>query len=134
MTMDEIKARKAEIETEMSAEEITEERLAELEVEVDSLNSKERAIIEAAEARKKLEEAVKSKGIEKEIETKEIKKMVDYRSAFLKNLQGKELDVEERQAVNASAAIPTETMDMVIGKLEGSPIFNASQTVRIPFF
>ena len=134
MLMDEIQARKAEIKTEMESEGITEERLAELETEVDTLNAEERSIIEAAEERKALEETVKTASCEEiKIEnTEETTMSVDYRSAFLKKLQGKELTEEERGAVTATAAIPTETMNKIVGILEGSPIYNAIDVTFIP--
>lgn len=56
----------------------------------------------------------------------------EYRSAFLRNLQGKELTVEERAAVTATAAIPTQTMNQIIGKLELSPMISAVTTTYIP--
>ena len=56
---------------------------------------------------------------------------VEYRNAWLKNLQGKELDVEERAAIDATAVIPTETMNSIIGKLELNPIINAVDVTHI---
>ena len=50
---------------------------------------------------------------------------MEYRNAYLKRLQGKELDAEERAAVTASAAIPTITMNKIIGVLELTPIIAA---------
>ena len=57
---------------------------------------------------------------------------VEYREAFLKNLQGKELDAEERAAVTASAAIPTVTMNKIIGILENVPLVAAVDMTYIP--
>lgn len=45
------------------------------------------------------------------------KPITAYRSAWLKNLQGKDLTAQERAAVTASAAIPTETMNMIVHRL-----------------
>lgn len=56
----------------------------------------------------------------------------EYREAWLKKLMGKELSVEERDAISASAAIPTETMNMVIHKLELNPIIAAVDVSYIP--
>ena len=56
----------------------------------------------------------------------------EYRNAWLKKLMGKELDVEERDAMTASSAIPTETMNMVIHKLELNPIIKAVDVSYIP--
>jgi len=57
---------------------------------------------------------------------------VEYRNAFLKNLQGKELTAEERAAVTATAAIPTETANKIWGKMELYPILDAIDVMHIP--
>lgn len=56
----------------------------------------------------------------------------EYRSAWLKNLQGKPLDAEERAAVTASAAIPTQTMNRIIHRLELTPMIAAVDVTYIP--
>ena len=56
----------------------------------------------------------------------------EYRSAWLKKLMGKELDIEERDAMTASSAIPTETMNMIVHKLELNPIIAAIDVSYIP--
>lgn len=57
----------------------------------------------------------------------------EYRVAFLKNLQGKELTAEERNAVNAAGAvIPTQTMNEIIHKLENNPLIAAVDVSNIP--
>lgn len=57
----------------------------------------------------------------------------EYRVAFLKNLQGKELTAEERTAVNAAGAvIPTQTMNEIIHKLENNPLIAAVDVSNIP--
>ena len=57
----------------------------------------------------------------------------EYREAFLKNLQGKELTAEERTAVAAAAAvIPTVTMNEIIHKLELNPLISAVDITNIP--
>lgn len=56
----------------------------------------------------------------------------EYREAFLKNLQGKELTAEERAAVVATAAIPTETANKIWGKMQLYPILNAIDVMHIP--
>ena len=56
----------------------------------------------------------------------------EYRSAWLKNLQGKALDAEERAAVTASAAIPTQTMNRIIHRLELTPMIAAVDVTYIP--
>ena len=57
----------------------------------------------------------------------------EYRVAFLKNLQGKELTAEERTAINAAGAvIPTITMNEIIHKLELNPMIGAVDVSNIP--
>lgn len=56
----------------------------------------------------------------------------EYRSAWLKNLQGKPMDAEERAAVTASAAIPTQTMNRIIHRLELTPMIAAVDVTYIP--
>lgn len=56
----------------------------------------------------------------------------EYRSGWLKQLQGKSLTSEERAAVTASKAIPTETMNMIVHRLELVPIISAVDTTYIP--
>jgi len=62
---------------------------------------------------------------------KEIKEMeertfapetMEYRDAYMKNLMGKPLDAEERAAITATVAIPTQTMNSIIEKLEQTSI------------
>ena len=57
---------------------------------------------------------------------------MEYREAFLKNLMGMELDVEERAAVSASAAIPTETMNLIVSAFEQSPLLRRVTILNIP--
>ena len=56
----------------------------------------------------------------------------EYRSGWLKSLQGKPLTAEERTAVSASAAIPQETVNKIWGKMELYPLFNAVDVMHIP--
>ena len=57
----------------------------------------------------------------------------EYRDAFLRNLQHKELTVEERTAlVHGDYAIPQETANKIWGKLELYPILNAIDVMHIP--
>ena len=56
----------------------------------------------------------------------------EYRSAWLRNLQGRELNAEERTAVAASSAIPTQTMNMIVGRLKLNPLLNAIDMMHIP--
>ena len=56
----------------------------------------------------------------------------EYRTAWLKNLQGKPLDAEERAAVTATAAIPTQTMDRIVATMDLAPMIAAVDVTYIP--
>ncbi len=61
----------------------------------------------------------------------------EYRSAFLKNLQGKTLTDVETKAFNATAvsapgAIPTETVKKIYGRMADSPLIAAVNLMFIP--
>lgn len=56
----------------------------------------------------------------------------EYRNAWLKNLQGKELTAEERAAVTAGYTIPQETANLIKGKMELYPLLNAVDVMHIP--
>ena len=56
----------------------------------------------------------------------------EYRSAWLRNLQGRDLSAEERAAVTATAAIPTTTMNKIIARMELTPIIQAVDVTYIP--
>ena len=89
----------------------------------------------AAEERKVEEEVAQMSGqkiIEEEKRMSYEVNTPEYRDAFLRNLQGKELTMEERAAVTAGAAIPTETANKIWGKLELYPILNAIDIMHIP--
>lgn len=139
MRIDEIRQRKEEIrslvngEVEYDVDAITEE--------LRSLNAEENEILERNKKEMELRNAITAEVaptiIEKEnVEMTENRTFavdtVEYRNAFLKNLQGKELTVEERSAVTASAAIPTQTMNEIVHKLELAPIINAVDVTYIP--
>jgi len=81
---------------------------------------------EAGKTIRKFEEPVKEETKMFELDSKE------YRSAFLKKLQGKPLTAEERTAVTATAAIPTETMNQIVHKLEENPLIAAVDLTHIP--
>ena len=56
----------------------------------------------------------------------------EYREAYLLNLQGRELTAEQRAAVSASGAIPTQTMNQIISYLETNPILSRIDMTYIP--
>ena len=109
-----------------------EARVSEMEA-IKAEMDKRRADAEEAEAR--AQEAAKKDGEKIDVEVKKMSFAVnspEYREAFLKNLQGKELTAEERAAVTATAAIPTETANKIWGKMELYPILNAIDVMHIP--
>ena len=57
---------------------------------------------------------------------------VEYREAWLKNLMGKQLDAEERTAITGTDAIPTETLNKVIVKLEENPVIGKVDLMQFP--
>lgn len=56
----------------------------------------------------------------------------EYREAFMKKLMGRELDAEERAAMSASAAIPTETLNLIIERLQENPLLGRITMLNIP--
>ena len=109
-----------------------EARVSEMEA-IKAEMDKRRADAEEAEAR--AQEAAQKDGEKIDVEVKKMNFAVnspEYREAFLKNLQGKELTAEERNAVTATAAIPTETANKIWGKMELYPILNAIDVMHIP--
>ena len=140
MNPEQLQARLAELTEETSAEkrgaldeDALEERITEMEAIRKELDARKAA---AAEEARKAEEMAEKPG--KKIIKEEDKRMSyeinspEYRDAFLRNLQGKELNAEERAAVTATAAIPTETANKIWGKMELYPILNAIDVMHIP--
>ena len=57
----------------------------------------------------------------------------EYRSAWLKHLQGREISAEERGALsNGNYVIPQETLNKVYGAMELYPLLNAVDVMHIP--
>ena len=139
MTMQDVEARLSAIESEIEAAN-----------EVEAVNTLAEEKRNLLDRKAELKDLAERKADAKAIESREITgnkieentKMeekrtfaidsVEYRDAFLKKLQGKELDVEERDAVTATAAIPTITMNKIIGILERSPLVAAVDITYIP--
>lgn len=110
-----------------------EARISEMEEIKAELEARRAAAAE--EARKAAEAA----GMTGEKIVKEDKRMnwditsPEYRDAWLKNLQHKDLTAEERTALaNGDYAIPQETANKVWGKAELYPLFNAVDVMHIP--
>ena len=142
---------------ELTADELIERRSAigaELdapEADLDALEAEVRAINEELETRKIAEQkkaevrqaiANGEKPVEKIKEFKETKTMeektftpdtVEYRDAYLKQLMGKPMSMEERTALTVAAnVIPTETLNKIYGKLEESPLIKEVDVLHIP--
>ena len=123
MNVEQLEARQTELagmDTEGVATEELEERANELEAIKAELNAREQAAKEAEEKRQEVAESrldpvIKEfKMEEKKMENRFAVNSPEYRDAFLRNLQGKELTAEERDAVTATAAIPTQTMNEIV--------------------
>lgn len=139
--IDDIETRLSAIATEIDAEGADVKALAE---ETDALMEERQKLLDEIEVRKatlakvaslpekELKPVVENK--EKEMDEKRTFAVdsAEYREAWLKKLQGKELTIEERDAMTASSAIPTETMNMIVGKLELNPIIAAVDVSYIP--
>lgn len=141
MRIDEINTRLAAIQDEVDT--ATGEALTALESEVETLTAERQQILDEAQTRQQLRKNIAA-GIvpgtiienNEEENTMENRTFAinsaEYREAFLMGLQGKELNAEQRAAVTASAAIPTQTMDKIVHKLELAPIINAVDVTYIP--
>ena len=139
--INEIETRLSAIASEIETEGADVNALAE---ETDVLMEERQKLLEEIETRKatlakvaslpakELEPVIDNKENEMEEKRSFAVDSAEYREAWLKKLMGKELDVEERDAITASAAIPTETMNMVIHKLELNPIIAAVDVSYIP--
>ena len=139
MNVEQLEARQAEIagmDTEGATTEELEERANELEAIKAELEAREAAAAKAEEIRQEVAESrvdpvVKEFKMEEKTMNYEVNSP-EFRTAFLKNLQGKELTAEERAAVTATAAIPTQTMNQIVGALELNPMIAAVDLTQIP--
>ena len=116
------------------------DNVEEIDKEVDALTERKRMLKEEINTKKEL----RNKILNNEVETEEIEKpqgekrmtlnkenyltSKEYRHAFLKNLQGKELTVEERAVLTmggADAVIPTDLQADILKKVKDyAPILN----------
>lgn len=135
--LEEIDARLAAILTELEKDGAD---LDALQSEVTSLKAERKQIFEAGERRAKIMEEIRAGGgtvirtfPNQNPETRKFTPDTEeYRNAWLKNLQGKPLDAEERAAVTASAVIPTQTMNQIISTLDLNPMIAAIDVTYIP--
>lgn len=138
---EQLEARKAELLNELQTPEMRDAMNAD---DMEARKAEILAIDAELDARKAAaaEEEARSKELAGQTGTKivtEVKKMnfevnsPEYRDAWLKNLQHKELTAEERAALsNGGYAIPQETANQIWGKAELYPLFNAIDVMHIP--
>ena len=128
MNLKEIRSKLASLTEELKDESITAERLTAIETEMRSLKAQEKACTEAAEKRQKLLGEIAA-GAGESIENGQPQQRnnvladdspiaaPEYRNAYLKRLQGKELSAMEERAMTTVSgsvgnAIPTQTANM----------------------
>ena len=152
MTLEEIKNKLQEIIDKLSSDEnLNEEEIQELENKANELEEEKKALITQAEKRKNTLDKIKrgisgvtiekigdgKDGKNKMNEERDILKSTEYRSAFLKNLQGRKLTESEQRAMTSATAsvgavIPTITQDLVMEKLEEcAPLLNEIELMRV---
>ena len=140
MSVEQLEARQADIagmDTESAATEELEARANELEAIKAELEARAAAAAKAEEERQHVAESREAVIKEFKMEDKKMENRFEvnspeFREAFLKNLQGKDLTAEERSAVTATAAIPTQTMNQIVGALELNPLLAAVDLTQIP--
>lgn len=141
MRIDEINTRLAAIADEI--DNATGDALTAMETEVRDLIDERKQILGEVQKRQQLRNDIaagKITGpvIEKKEEDKKMENRTfdvgsaEYREAYLLNLQGRELTAEQRAAVSASAAIPTQTLNRIEAYLEESPILSRVDMTYIP--
>lgn len=149
MNYDEIQKELKQIEERLSSDEdISEDDMKSLEERVEQLETEKKSLVSKAEKRRETLEKIKRGAIgdkkeeykegEKEMsEERKILENAEYRTAFLKKLQGKKLtDAEERTMTSAAnsvgTAIPTVTQNLIMEKLEQyAPLLNEIELLRV---
>ena len=141
MRLDEINTRLAAIQDEIDA--AHGEALTALETEVEALTAERQQIMDEVQTRQQLRDNIAA-GIvsgtiienHEEEHTMENRSFTidsaEYREAYLMNLQGRELNAEQRVAVTATAAVPTQTLNQIFRYLEESPILSRIDMTYIP--
>lgn len=139
MRIDDINERLAAITGELDG--ASGEALTALETEVAELTEERQRILDEVQTRQRLRNDIAAGNVTGEIiENQEETPMertfapnsVEYREAYLLNLQGRELTAEQRTAVSASAVIPTQTLNSIMSYLEESPILSRVDMTYIP--
>lgn len=149
MTLEEVKKKLEEILTKLEGnEDLSEEEITALEKEAEKLEEEKKSLIAKAEKRSLTLKKIK-RGLGEEVEineNKESEKMnqeedvrnsKEYRSAFLKKLQRKELTDEEERALttgtsSVGAVIPTITQNLIIEKVfQNAPLLEEITLLRV---
>ena len=126
----------------MDTEGVATEELEARVTEIEAINDELQARANAAAKAEELRQQIAAENIKPIKEFTEERKMeenrfavnsAEYREAWLKDLQGKDLTAEERTAVVAAAhVIPIVTMNEIISKLELNPLIGAVDLTNIP--
>lgn len=120
--LQEIEARKAEIRSALQSND--EVDLQAMKSELESLTAEKRSIEERQEIANSIQSGkIESRKVVSDSENKLDENSAEYRSAFFKRLQGKELSEMEKRALTyttttAGAVVPTQTLNKIIEKLE----------------
>ena len=140
MRIDEINTRLSAIQAELDG--ATGDVLTALEQEVEALTAERQQIQNEAQTRQQLRANIAAGVIPGTvIERQEDNHMenrtfaidsAEYREAFLLQLQGRELNAEQRAAVTGAAAIPTQTLNQIYRYVEESPILSSIDMTYIP--
>lgn len=141
MRIDEINTRLSAIQSEIDT--ATGDALTALEAEVEALTTERQQIMNEVQTRQQLRANIAAgiitgTPIEQNEEENNMENRTftagsaEYREAYLMNLQGRDLNAEQRAAVVASAAIPTQTLNKIYGYLEESPILSRVDLTYIP--
>ena len=130
--MDELIAETSEEKRDALDNDALEARINEIEAIQKELEARKQAAAEEARKAEEVAQMTGKKIIEEERKMNYEVNSPEFREAFLKNLQGKELTAEERTAVTASAAIPTQTMNQIVHTLELNPLIAAVDFTQIP--
>ena len=152
MNYDEIQKELKQIEERLSSEEdISEDDMKSLEERVEQLETEKKSLIQKAEKRRETLEKIKRGEIGKKKEEyqekredgkemneeRSILENAEYRTAFLKKLQGKKLTNEEERTMTSAAnsvgvVIPTVTQNLIMEKLEQfAPLLNEIELLRV---
>lgn len=139
MTVEQLEERKAAIIAELDKEDADldalEEEARSIKAELEARAAEEAKKAEVREAVAQGEgEVIKTFAVEerKDMEKNYTVDSAEYRNAWLKNLMGKELDVEERAAITGTDAIPTETLNKIINVLKDNALLGKIDMLQIP--